>query len=350
MKHLKKTLGIILAGVLIFSFAGCGKKDEPITEPSTPTTTTTAPPVYYNPYTGEEGYNKKAVGKRPVAIVVENQYYARPQWGLNSPDIIIEGEVEGGISRMLWVYADYTDVPDKVGPTRSARPSYVKSSKFFDAVFIHWGGSGSDGAYVGGYDTIKNESVDDIDGIAGGEMFGRDNTRSVDLEHRGVVYGNKIPGVLKSKNIRTDTQADKYTTFEFNEKDTPLSESVANTVKNKFGGSTDTRTFTYSSQDKKYHTSDWQDDTAFKNLIILKAVTNRYTVGKKGTTYVNYDFSSGTGYIASLGTKKAIKWSVKDKKKLVITDEEGNSVKLNVGRSYIGYCSGDDGGNVSFGE
>ena len=90
-----------------------------------------------NPFTGESGFSESAVGKRPVAIVVENLRPARPQWGITSPDIICEGEVEGGISRMLWLYADVNDVPEKVGPLRSARPSYVKFSTFFDAIFIH---------------------------------------------------------------------------------------------------------------------------------------------------------------------------------------------------------------------
>lgn len=55
-----------------------------------------------------------------MALVVENAQAARPQWGINSPDIIVEGEVEGGETRMLWLFADYTSVPDKIGPMRSA--------------------------------------------------------------------------------------------------------------------------------------------------------------------------------------------------------------------------------------
>ena len=82
----------------------------------------------------------------------------------------MEGEVEGGITRMLWLYADYSDVPSKVGPVRSARTSYVRFSRFFDAVYIHWGGSHSRAGYVGGYDTIAAEGVDDLDGMNGGSV------------------------------------------------------------------------------------------------------------------------------------------------------------------------------------
>ena len=72
-----------------------------------------------NPLTGESDFNEKAVGKRPIACVVENSVSARPQWGIadskNPPDIIVEGEVEGGETRMLWMYADYTAVPSQIG-------------------------------------------------------------------------------------------------------------------------------------------------------------------------------------------------------------------------------------------
>ena len=85
-----------------------------------------------NPLTGESDFNEKAVGKRPIACVVENSVSARPQWGIadskNPPDIIVEGEVEGGETRMLWMYADYTAVPSQIGPMRSARPPYIKFS------------------------------------------------------------------------------------------------------------------------------------------------------------------------------------------------------------------------------
>ena len=93
------------------------KEPETTTSPTTTTTTTAAPVIYKNPLTGEVDYNKEADGKRPVAIVVENAYAARPQWGIddekNAPDIIVEGEVEGGESRMLWLFADYTSLPNR---------------------------------------------------------------------------------------------------------------------------------------------------------------------------------------------------------------------------------------------
>ena len=347
---MKKALSIVLCILMIAALFGCGKKEEPTTTATTTTTTTTtttAAPVYVNPLTGKEGYNKSAVGKRPVAIVVENLRPARPQWGIGSSDIIVEGEVEGGISRMLWIYADYTSVPEKVGPIRSARPSYVKFSEFFDSVYIHWGGSHSKGSYTGGYGVIKKDKVDDIDGMNGGELFGRDRTRNVSSEHRGILNGKKIPAAIKKKGFRTKLDEDKFSNLEFNESKVAAGSEKAKIISQKFSSRTDTRKFTY--KDGKYHCSDWETDVKFQNVIILTDATKYITTPYKGssTTYVNYQFTGSDGYYASKGTQTRIKWEVKNNK-LYLKDLNGNPLKLNQGKSYIGLVSSNNGGKVTF--
>ena len=87
----------LLIGTSSVVLTGCGDKE-----------TAEEPERVYNRLTGDE--TNTAEGKRSVAIVVENTAAARPQWGIDddekSPDIILHGEVEGGITRMLWFYSD----------------------------------------------------------------------------------------------------------------------------------------------------------------------------------------------------------------------------------------------------
>ena len=346
---MKKITAVLMAILTVITLFGCSAKqeEETTTAATTVTETTTKAPVL-NPLTGEEGFNESAVGKRPVAIVVENLRPARPQWGITSPDIICEGEVEGGISRMLWLYADTSSVPEKVGPLRSARPSYVKFSKFFDAVFIHWGGSHSTKNYTGGYETIKNEKVNDIDGMSGGELFSRDTTRNVSSEHRGILNGKKIDSAIKKKGYRTELKESSFTQLSFNSSVTAAGATGATSVGVKFSDRTDTRKFTYSTDDDKYHTNDWEKDVKFQNLIILKAESTYITVPYKGssTTYLNYKWSSGSGKYVSNGTATDITWEVADGK-LVLKDVSGSTLSINKGKSYIGFVSSNHNGKIN---
>ncbi|MGH1491611.1 MAG: DUF3048 domain-containing protein [Acidimicrobiales bacterium] len=77
-----------------------------------------APPVAIDgimPLTGLAG----TVPSRPAAMVkIDNGSKARPQTGLNSADIVIEEEVEGGITRFAAIFHSNATI---VGPVRSGR-------------------------------------------------------------------------------------------------------------------------------------------------------------------------------------------------------------------------------------
>ena len=347
---MKKYLSIALCVIIVLALFGCSKKEEPTTtaqQTTAATTTTTEAPKDINPLTGETGFNKNAFEVRPVAIVVENLRPARPQWGIGSSDIIVEGEVEGGISRMLWLYADYTAVPEKVGPIRSARPSYVKFAEFFDAIYVHWGGSHNKADYKGGYSVIKSHHIDNIDGMKGGALFGRDKTRSVSSEHRGIINGKKLPSTIEDKGFRTALDKEKTSVLYFNDSVIDAGSEKASKINAKFSSRTDTRKFTY--KDGKYHSNDWETDVAFQNVVVLMDETKYITTPYKGssTTYINYQYKGTSGYYASNGTKTEITWKVKDRK-IYLMDLNGNPLKINPGKTYIGLASSNNGGSVTF--
>lgn len=285
--------------------------------------------------------------------MVENAQAARPQWGINSPDIIVEGEVEGGETRMLWLFADYTSVPDKIGPMRSARPPYIRFSEMFDAVFIHWGQSKSKGSYVGANTVFDQDNVDHINQMTYSgkvDLFTRDQTRNVASEHTGVLRGKKIASALKEQKIRTKVNEAKFTTFDFNKKATAVGDDPCNALALTFSNRTRTRDWTYKSDDKMYHSTDYETDVKMKNLIVLFDNTSyttkaNYKGSGKGETYCNYDLAGGKGVLASQGTYTEIKWSKKDGK-LSLTTTDGQPLKLNPGRSWIGYASANNGGKV----
>ena len=142
----KRILSLLLAVVLICTcFYGCGNKEEEpeVTEESTTSadvteevtepleieqTLPTDPNVdtegnYINRLTGLYDVSEAASGKRPMAVMISNIKAALPQYGISAADIIYEIVVEGGITRMMGVYADYTKVPE-ICSVRSCRYYY----------------------------------------------------------------------------------------------------------------------------------------------------------------------------------------------------------------------------------
>jgi hypothetical protein len=100
------------------------------------------------------------------------------------------------------MYADYEKLPKQIGPMRSARPPFIRFSELFDAIFIHWGLSHSKGNYVGASTVFKKDKVDHIDNY-GQDLYDRDTTRAVNVEHRGLVIGDKVPAAIEEEGIRT---------------------------------------------------------------------------------------------------------------------------------------------------
>lgn len=345
---------IVAIAVGVFAFVK-GKNKEEETKPSTTVTTTAAPVQIVNPLTGEASFNEKAVGKRPVACVVENAYDARPQWGIddskNAPDIIMEGEVEGGETRMLWLYADYTSLPSQIGPMRSARPPFIKFSELFDSIFIHWGQSTSKGDYIGADAVFRNDDVDHINQMAYSDsvgLFGRDSSRGVSSEHTGVLYGEKLEQAIKESEFRTDADSNKLTKFSFNKEEKAVGTEACNAFALTFSSSSKTRDWTYNSEDKMYHCQDYRTDVTRKNLLVLYDTTEyitKYNYKGSGNSeiYCDYKLSGGNGKLVSLGTITSITWSVENGV-IVIKDANGKNVNLNPGTTWIGYASSNHGG------
>lgn len=340
---------VIAVAVAVYFGAFYGKEEEETTTASTTTSTTAAPVVITNPLTGESGYNESAVGKRPVAVVVENSPQARPQYNMDTPDIIFEGEVEGGITRMLWFYADMTDLPERVGPTRSARPSFVEFSQLFDSIFVHFGESHSKGGYTGADDIIERENVDNIDGMNTSSCFSRTSDKA--SPHNAVLEGSNLLKAIEDKDYRTDLDQSRFSAFSFNEKDAAVSSAACNSITVKFSSRTDSHTFTYNSAEGIYQNqSDFEQQVSFKNIIVLFADTtyidkDNYNGTGRTETYCNYDLTSGTGQLASAGTVADFTWSVEDGV-LKLTDANGSELKLNPGRSWIGIASANHSGSA----
>lgn len=74
-----------------------------------------------------------------LAVKIDNVAAARPQTGLDAADVVYAEQVEGGLSRLMAIYA--TRLPKAVGPVRSARESDLELLRQFDDPTLAFSGA-----------------------------------------------------------------------------------------------------------------------------------------------------------------------------------------------------------------
>lgn len=298
-------------------------------------------PYNENPLTGIGDLTDEAIGKRPVAVMVNNIMAAMPQYGVEQADIIFEIPVEGDSTRMMALYGDYTTVP-KVCAVRSCRYYFPAFSEGFDAFYVHWGIDQSKASYVNGL------TIDRYDGLSNTVLFGRDTERrsaGYAVEHTGYFDGTLFAETVQEDGKRVDLEADKQgTAFIFNGVDEQIAPEgdACTKVEVKFGAQY--ATLTYDAENNVYlkdNCGEPQIDgktgnqLAFTNVFVLEtSISVRDSVGHK-----NLDWKGGpnaVGYYISNGAVQKIAWSKESEDaRLRFFDESGEELSINRGKSYI---------------
>ena len=347
------------------------------------------PEPIVNPLTGSFDFDEETTHQRVVGFVVENAQPARPQVGMDDekypPDIIVEGEVEGGISRMFWMFADYNKLPETIGPMRSARPPFIRFAAMFDSYFIHWGMSHTEGGYIGANTVFRRYNTDHIDQMHfanESNLYFRDYSLGQSQEHTGRVHGENVPAALEEADFRTEPK--ERTKLKWREENGPVGKKTADEVTVTFSNRSGNTHWVYDKEKNVYKTDSFRNNTTRDNLIILtdktRYVTNAIYLGH-GVTYCDYLMKGGKGYVISNGTWTRIKWR-RDGQKLILYKEKKTKIpktedeiaadraaaeaegkdpdkvkdynvevteteyELNRGRSWIGWISRNNGGKV----
>ena len=344
--------------VMVGAFTGCGKKEEKQEQPKKvekeeePEVKKTIGevveepeiPVNQNLLTGLGDLSEEAIGKRPVAVMVNNVQKAMPQYGIGQADLIFEIPVEGDVTRFMALYGDYTKVP-KICPIRSCRYYFPAISQGFDAFYVNWGIDDSIGDY------LKTLDLDQFDGMSDGNgMFGRDQARldaGYDLEHTAYFDGTMFADVVQKNGIRTDLEEDKRdTAFKFHGLDEQVKPDgeACDQVDINFGAQT--ATLTYDPERNVYLKQingnaqvdgNTQNQLAFTNVFVLETeIAVRDEIGHKRIEVMGG--KNSTGYYISNGAVQKISWEKdggKESSRLKFYDENGEELTINCGKSYI---------------
>jgi hypothetical protein len=100
---------------------------------STPTPVST---ISYNSISGREGVDGPV-----IAVKIDDTRKAHPQIGLDQADLVYIEQVEAGLTRLLSIFS--SEIPERVGPVRSARISDIDLLAQFGHVAFAYSGAQS---------------------------------------------------------------------------------------------------------------------------------------------------------------------------------------------------------------
>ena len=319
-------------------------------------------PENLNLLTGIADLSEGAIGKRPVAIMVNNIPAAMPQYGIDKADVVFEIPVEGYQTRLMCIFADYTQLP-QVCSVRSCRKYFPAIALGFDAIYVNCGQNTVIDDYVESIGVVQYDGAHDRNGL-----FIRDQGRldaGYKTEHTLYFDAPRFPEILEKDGVNMNLAENKQeTAFKF----APMGETVIpvgeectklhidfGSCEAGFSYNAETKTYFKTYYDKSQGMLPQCDGKSgkqfeFANLIVLH---NEFALDDTAVydTARNYkhrliDWKGGKdslGYYISNGIKQQIYW-VKDSEKdyMRFFDLEGNEISINRGKTYICFNEMDD--------
>ncbi len=361
MKKRFMTLAAVLMAVM--SMAACGDKEEQdtladagteMTETVSPETESVAEPTevpevlpegMYRSELTNELIDESLKNQRPVAVMVDNESIALPHYGLSEADVVYEmmnSTLNGRITRFMVLVKDWEKI-QQLGSIRSVRPTNVRIAAEWNAVLCHDGGP----FYVDQY--MAQPFIDNFSGT-----FSRvDNGKP--REYTEYI----LPGDLE-KNFERSGVEREYTSYyegphyQFAREDNPVDLSAE-------AGVIDARTvdlpfphndsiLEYNEEEQIYYYSEYgkahvdpgndNKQLSFKNLLIQSCGFTQYD--EHG--YMIFDcVSTGGGYYVTNGKAIPVTWTkTSDTSPTRYYDGAGNEIKLNTGKTYVGFVPVDN--------
>ncbi|MCM3444523.1 DUF3048 domain-containing protein [Metabacillus halosaccharovorans] len=282
-----------------------------------------------SPLTGLET-DEQNITQRPVSVMINNHPAARPQSGLTKADIVYEVLAEGNITRFLAVFQ--SDIPDIIGPVRSARPYYIDLSKGYDSLYIAHGYSPD--ALV----KLTNGEVDSLNGMEyDGTLFWRADHRKA--PHNSYISKENILEGAISKQYEVAAEVEPFEFLSEEEVQNLEGEHVNKFVIKYDNSQTWQATYEYNQTDKVYSRySDTQqtvdlesnDPVKLSNIFVVEMDHNIVDdYGRRGIDLK----SGGKALLLQNGLMKEVEWVNEDGRILPVKD--GNIVKFVPGKTWI---------------
>ncbi|MDR1691815.1 MAG: DUF3048 domain-containing protein [Oscillospiraceae bacterium] len=318
------------------------KPPSPLPSPTPEPLPSPSPQGPVNPLTGLPLEEEEALQRRPVAVMHNNSYdksgrqNALPMHGVSRADIIYEVLAEGGITRMLALYQDVSEIPS-LGAIRSTRTYYLELALAYDAILSHAGGS-----YQAIYKDIPNWGMDTLNAERLARTYWRDETRierGTALEHTMFTSGEAL--MIAIEAIERKTVPEGFQNGLTYDEETEVTGEDAGTLRVPFTNTKNTW-FRYDSEKDVYLAEEYNlpfldgensEQVAVTNVLVLK--TGIKVIDSEGRLSVDL-VSGGVGYAVSGGKAVPISWKRESyDAPFQYFGQDGEPLTLRPGKAYI---------------
>ncbi len=297
-------------------------------------------PLCYNYLTGLCDLAPERAGQRPFAVSVNNNYASWPQYGVSRADIVVEIETEGGITRLMALYSDPSDV-GYIGSVRSLRHQFIQAVGQWDPIITHIGTStvAEEWVWGCGLTTLNGYYTEDF------LYIDRVRMETYASEHCKFTENDLLYAGCETLGIDTALSREMPPAFNFTtdpENKIIPATGDARRVTFEFSGLYDGE-LRYHPLAQKYYK--WQDgepqidagnndaQMCFDNCLLLLA----YIGGIADTELVDVDYSGGgEGFYFSQGRYEHITWQKPAwDADFIFRRDDGSELVLNTGTTYL---------------
>lgn len=327
---MKKHVAILMLALCMCAVMfGCGKKDKEEKDAKAKTEQSGVE----NPLTGEK-VSKKYANTRPVAVMISNIIDALPQYGTSNADIIYECPVEGGLTRMMAIYQDYSGM-DRIGSVRSCRLYFPQIANEFNAIYVHFGQSKYAESYL---DSDEVDNLNGLDGV-GNVVFYRTDDKPA--PHNAFTSSDGIKAGIEKKEY-TKKNSNEGTHYQFAEEGEEVKLDGEKAAVIEPGYAVDKPWFVYDKKEKVYKRYEYKEaqmDAATNEQLTFKNVLIQIC----DSEYEDDDYtlsidvkSGGKGYYATNGKVIPVTWKIDSKTgSAKYYNEDGEEITMNRGKTWV---------------
>jgi hypothetical protein len=277
-------------------------------------------------------YTNDAVDNRIFGVMINNHSQARPQSGLSQADIVFEILAEANITRFLALYQ--SEIPEKIGPVRSAREYYFELANRYNALYVYHGAAEFvDDMIVNQGTEFLNGAIHDNDGV----LFLRESFRQA--PHNSYLLSDAVYGAANDKGYATEMAYEPLPFLEDGEMD-ELEGDRADHIEIVYSDQPmEIVEYLYNPELKSYQRFSDQAETVeyetgdpvmVENIFIIE--THHEVIDDQGRRRIDLD-TGGNAYLIQHGVAQQVQWENDNGRLIPVKD--GEAVGFMPGKTWI---------------